>query len=80
MLTDFFPPSNIKIETELFTLYGEPQYLAKEVMGFYYACFLLSETEYLDLLSELTIYFRNSSEDSVVTFCMPVNRLLVSIE
>ncbi|OUV04051.1 MAG: hypothetical protein CBC42_01275 [Betaproteobacteria bacterium TMED82] len=78
LLSNFFPISNIKIQSQVFKLYGEPEYLAKEVMGFYYACFLLPEDEYLELLVELAVYFKNNRGEKTPVFCMPVNRVLIS--
>jgi len=54
-----------------------PRILAREAAGFFYASFVLSTTEFNQMLTDLEKYFITKKQDGINCFTMPVNRLVV---
>jgi len=54
-----------------------PKILAREAAGFFYASFVLSPTDFSQMLTDLEKYFIATQKDGISCFTMPVNRLVV---
>ena len=54
-----------------------PKILAREAAGFFYASFVLSPTDFSQMLTDLEKYFIATHKDGISCFTMPVNRLVV---
>ena len=54
-----------------------PSILASEAAGFFYASFVLSPTDFSQMLIDLEKYFIANQQDGISCFTMPVNRLVV---
>lgn len=79
LVRSVFPGASIRCEANVVTLTGDPDRVANEAAGFFYAAFTLSgeaRTRMLRALSELLQRHGGLSP----TFSMPVNRLIVDQE
>ena len=77
LIKKIFYNCEIKITPHVLTLKQNPNILAKEVSGFFYASLVLSSKHYDILVSELEDYFNNISVNGLSEFNLPVNRLVV---
>ena len=77
LIKKIFSDSEIKITPHILTCKQEPNILANQVAGFFYASLILSSKHYGILVSKLTDYFAKSTVDGLSEFNLPVNRLVV---
>ena len=70
-----FRGDHVAVEPGVFVLSGEPDALAREAAGFFYASFVLSPDARDDMLDALAT--RLSADGGPAFFAMPVNRLVV---
>ena len=77
LMEKIFVDSDIKIAPVVLSFNAVPSVLAREVAGFFYASFVLSTTEHLEMLKELENYFAANIKNGYSGFFMPVNRLIV---
>ena len=73
-----FGDVNIHIEQLVFNLRANPNVLAKEVAGFFYASFLLPAPAYQQLLEQLAAQFGRQKSGDKCKFALPVNKLIVT--
>lgn len=71
--------SEARIETQCaaFTLEGEAQDVAREALGFYYAAYVLSQTERDRLIARIADYLEQ--QDRPVAYHMPICRLTIKV-
>jgi hypothetical protein len=72
-----FDDADINITPLLFSLNAEPEILAREVAGFFYASFVLSNDGHRKMLIELENYFSTHQQDGSSCIVMPANLLTV---
>ena len=72
-----FVGSDINIAPVVFSFNAAPDLLAREAAGFFYASFVLSTAEYLQMLNELENHFATNLKNGNGSFFMPVNCLIV---
>ena len=73
-----FEDVNIQVEPLVFNLKANPDVLAREVAGFFYASFLLSSLAYQQLLEKLAAQFDRQNAGDQSKFALPVNKLIVT--
>ena len=78
LVSDVFLSSKIQINSLVLKYKALPETLAREVAGFFYASFVLSEEEHLLMIDDLTQYFKAIASDGNSLFYMPVNHLTVT--
>lgn len=77
LIKKIFSDSETKITPHILTCKQEPNILANQVAGFFYASLILSSKHYGILVSKLTDYFAKNTVDGLSEFNLPVNRLVV---
>jgi ubiquinone/menaquinone biosynthesis C-methylase UbiE len=78
LTAETFKDFNINITPINLNFNAAPRVLARETAGFFYASFVLSLSEFNDMLTDLEKYFIMNQQDGISCFTMPVNRLVVS--
>jgi ubiquinone/menaquinone biosynthesis C-methylase UbiE len=73
-----FVGSNINIAPVILSFNAAPDLLAREAAGFFYASFVLSTTEHLQMINELENHFSTNMKNGNGSFFMAVNRLIVT--
>ncbi|MEO0400605.1 MAG: class I SAM-dependent methyltransferase [Pseudomonadota bacterium] len=76
---DAFETTSVSVQSAPFMLRGAPARLAEEVVGFFYAAYVLSEPARERLIDELTRLFDKEAKGGIATFSMPVCRLVASL-
>lgn len=71
-----FRDAEVRVEPSVLYLNDEPEALAREAAGFFYAAFVLAPTDHVAMLEELTELLRSRTGE-IPTFAMPINRLVV---
>jgi len=66
-----------RIETNVMRLHGAPEMLAREAAGFFYASYVLSAEDRMEMLKELEALIAALAGDELPTFAMPISRLVV---
>lgn len=79
LVEDTFPGSSVNVETEVVTMSGPPRVVAAEASGFFYAAFVLSPSERVQMLDDLAALLAVQSSGRATTFNMPVNRIMVDV-
>ena len=72
-----FCDSDVNLAPLVLRFNAAPDLLAREVAGFFYASFVLSTTEHLQMLNELESHFTANIKNGRGSFFMPVNHLIV---
>jgi len=73
---DSFPGADVAIETEVFSIEGEPASLARLAADFFYSAYTLAPPERALMLADLTAQFARMERPR---YEMPVNRLRVAL-
>ena len=73
-----FVEADIKITPMVLSLNAEPDVLARQAAGFFYASFVLSANGYRKMLVDLESHFTTYLKDGASCFAMPVNCLVIS--
>lgn len=71
---------NVSVDVTPFILSfsASAEILAREVAGFFYASFVLSENGYNKMLLELEKYFSENFKSGLSSFEMPVKRVVIN--
>ena len=80
LINGFFCEDQVKIEPSVVELQGDPETLAKQAAGFFYASFVLSPASRAQMLEELEQDFAarcTNDRGGHGRFRMPINRLVV---
>ena len=77
LVTKTFDDPDITITPFLLSLYEVPEKLAREVAGFFYASFVLSETSHRQMINDLENIFNSKIKNGMCRFVMPVNHLVI---
>jgi len=77
LVKPFFPEATIGVETAVFSLGGEPEDVAREAIGFFYAAFILASENREKLIRDVTALISKRSKDGIATFELPACRLTV---
>jgi len=77
LAAEAFGGADVRIEPFVLTLQAEPEVLAREAAGFFYAAFVLPAESHAAMLGDLTRFFAAQSGTRPPQFSMPVNRLVV---
>lgn len=77
LIEQTFEDCDVDITPHVLSLKQTPDFLAKEVTGFFYASLVLSSKHHDELVLKLTNYFDKKSIDGLSKFNMPVNLLKV---
>ena len=72
-----FIDSDVSIKPVILSYNAAPKTLAKESAGFFYASFVLSETEHRQMLGDLETHFAARMLNGNSCFYMPVNLLVI---
>ena len=79
LIKEIFIDVYVEIEHDILELKAEPEKLAKEVSGFFYAALILNKTNKKNMLLELQKFFISQKTNRrVLSFQMPINRLIVT--
>jgi SAM-dependent methyltransferase len=73
-----FHGAEVRIEPAVVSLDGDPDTLAREAAGFFYASFVLSPPARRQMLREVATLFAGQGDDGQGRFSMPIHRLVVS--
>ena len=73
----YFKEEEVIIQQKLFSVFGTPAKLAKNVANFFYASYALPENMKPSLLDDLRDYFKSNEKILNQEFRMPINRLVV---
>ena len=73
----YFKEEEVVIQQKLFSVFGTPAKLAKNVANFFYASYALPENMKPSLLDDLRSYFQSNEKNLNQEFRMPINRLVV---
>ena len=73
----YFKEEEVIIQQKLFSIFGTPAKLAKNVANFFYASYALPENMKPSLLDDLRDYFKSNEKILNQEFRMPINRLVV---
>ena len=79
LVAAIFPTAAIRCETNVVTLSGSTDAVAREAAGFFYAAFVLSDMARAVMLSDLAALLARTSASDGATFSMPVTRLVVAL-
>jgi len=74
-----FPGASIRVDSGVVRLEGLANAVAREAAGFFYAGFTLVDDKREAMLTELATLLSKNSNAGVVTFAMPINRLVVDL-
>ena len=74
-----FPGASIRVDSGVVRLAGPANVIAREAAGFFYAGFTLVDDKREAMLVELATLLSKNSDAGVVTFAMPINRLVVDL-
>ena len=77
LTAETFEDFDINITPITLSFNATPSVLASEAAGFFYASFVLSATDFSQMLTDLEKYFIANQQDGISCFTMPVNRLVV---
>ena len=77
LMAETFVDFDIDITPITLNFNAAPKILAREAAGFFYASFVLSPTDFSQMLTDLEKYFIATQQDGISCFTMPVNRLVV---
>lgn len=80
LINEFFREDQVTIEPSVVELRGDPETLAQQAAGFFYASFVLSPDSHAQMLEELKQDFAGRCTDDGrehSRFRMPINRLVV---
>ena len=77
LTSETFEDFDINITPITLSFNATPSVLASEAAGFFYASFVLSPTDFSQMLTDLEKYFITNQQDGISCFNMPVNRLVV---
>jgi len=77
LTAEVFVDFDIDITPITLNFNAAPKILAREAAGFFYASFVLSPTDFSQMLTDLEKYFIATQKDGISCFTMPVNRLVV---
>ena len=77
LTAETFEDFDINITPITLSFNATPSVLASEAAGFFYASFVLSPTDFSQMLTDLEKYFIANQQDGISSFTMPVNRLVV---
>ena len=77
LTAETFEDFDINITPITLSFNATPSVLASEAAGFFYASFVLSPTDFSQMLTDLEKYFIANQQDGISCFTMPVNRLVV---
>jgi ubiquinone/menaquinone biosynthesis C-methylase UbiE len=77
LVTKTFEDPDITITPFLLSLHAAPEELAREVAGFFYASFVLSESGHRQMLIDLKNIFNAKIKNGMCRFTMPVNQLVI---
>jgi len=80
LISESFRTNYIKIDSEILELRGKPDFLSKKVASFFYASYVLSQSNFELMLKELEGFFTRQSNSGISVFKIPVNRLTFSID
>jgi ubiquinone/menaquinone biosynthesis C-methylase UbiE len=78
LATKTFVDPDIDITPRLLNFRADPSKLAREVAGFFYATFVLSDAGHRQMLTDLENIFSAKHTDGISCFAMPVNQLVIS--
>jgi ubiquinone/menaquinone biosynthesis C-methylase UbiE len=77
LTAETFEDFDINITPITLSFNAVPSVLAREAAGFFYASFVLSPTDFDQMLTDLEKYFITKKQDGISCFTMPVNLLVV---
>ena len=75
----YFKEEEVVIQQKLFSVFGTPAKLAKNVANFFYASYAVPENMKPSLLDDLRDYFKSNEKILNQEFRMPINRLVVRV-
>lgn len=79
LVENCLPGADVRIEAGVVNQLGDPDVLAREVAGFFYAAFVLSPASRTQMLREIASLFVRQGRDGQGRFAMPINRLVVQL-
>ncbi|MEO1542925.1 MAG: hypothetical protein AAFR75_02755, partial [Pseudomonadota bacterium] len=73
-----FPGARVSITPVVLSLASEPETLAREAAGFFYASFVLSTPFHQQMLTDLATHFAGAKNNAAESrFALPVNQLVI---